>query len=108
MCDRQFRKHLARNLIVSATLVSKPTVSAGSFARLDAKPIVGVNVPCGDLRRRNVLTAIGCCPPNPAPSNLNEEATAIDIELERQQINVRDVQPPKIRVRPREATLAQH
>jgi hypothetical protein len=51
MRDRQFRKNLVRNFAKSATLVSKPTVSARSFARLYAKTIVGVNVPSRDIRR---------------------------------------------------------
>ena len=82
MRDRQFRKNLIRNITVSTTLVSKPTVSAGSFARLYATPIVGVNVPSCDIRRRNVLTPVRCCPSDTAPSYLNLEAAAVYVELE--------------------------
>ena len=84
MRDRQFRKNLVRNVTVSATLVSKPTVSAGSFARLYAKPIVWVNVPSCDIGGRNVLTPVRCCPSDTAPRYLNLEAATVYIELERQ------------------------
>jgi hypothetical protein len=84
MRDRQFRKNLVRNFAKSATLVSKPTVGAGSFARLYAKTMVGVNVPSRDIRRRNVLTPVRCCPSDTAPRYLNLEATTVDVELERQ------------------------
>ena len=84
MRDWQFRENLVRNVIVSATLVSKPTVSAGSFARLYAKPIVGVNVPSCDIRRRNVFTRVRCCPSDTAPRYLNLEAATVYVELERQ------------------------
>jgi hypothetical protein len=84
MRNRQFRKDLAREVIVSAILVSKPTISAGPFTGFYAKPIVGVNVPSCDIRGRNVLTPVRCCPSDTAPSYLNLEATAIYVELERQ------------------------
>jgi hypothetical protein len=84
MRNRQFRKNLARNVIVSATLVSKPTISTGSFAGLYAKPIVRVNVPSCDIRRRNVLTPVRCCPSDTAPRYLYLKAAAIYVELERQ------------------------
>ena len=84
MRDRQFRKNLIRNITVSTALVSKPTVSAGSFARLYAKPIVRVNVPSCDIRRRNVPTPVCCYPSDTAPRYLNLEATTIYVELERQ------------------------
>jgi hypothetical protein len=84
MRDRQLRENLVRNVTVSATLVSKPTVSAGSFARLYAKPIVGVNVPSCDISRRNVLTPVRCCPSDTAPRYLNLEAATVYVELERQ------------------------
>jgi hypothetical protein len=84
MRDRQFRKNLVRNVTVSATLVSKPTVRAGSSARLYAKPIVGVNVPSCDVRRRNVLTPVRCRPADTAPRYLDLEAATVYVELERQ------------------------
>jgi hypothetical protein len=84
MRDRQFRKNLARNITVSATLVSKPTVSAGSLSRLYAKPIVGVDVPSCDIRGRNVLAPVRCCPSDTAPRYLNLEAATVYVELERQ------------------------
>jgi hypothetical protein len=84
MRDRQFRKNLVRNVTVSATLVSKPTVRAGSSARLYAKPIVGVNVPSCDVRRRNVFTPVRCCPADTAPRYLDLEAATVYVELERQ------------------------
>jgi hypothetical protein len=108
MRDRHFRKNLVRNVTVSATLVSKPTVSAGSLAGLYAKPIVWVNVPSCDIRRRNVLPPVRRCPSDTAPRYLNLEAATIYVELERQQIDVRDVHPPKVRIRAREATFAEH
>jgi hypothetical protein len=84
MRHRQFCKNLVRNVTISATLVSKPTVSAGPFARLYAKPIVGVNVPSCDIRRRNVLTPVRCCSSDTAPRYLNLEAATVHVELERQ------------------------
>jgi hypothetical protein len=108
MRDRQFRKNLVRNVNESAALVSKPTISAGSFARLYAKPIVGVNVPSCDIRRRDVLTPVCCCPSDAAPSYFDLETATVYVELERQQIDVRDVHPPKVRIRVREATFAEH
>jgi hypothetical protein len=84
MRDRQFRKNLVRNVTVSTTLVSKPTVSAGSFTRLYAKTIVGVNVPSPDIRRRNVLTPVRCCSSDTAPRYLDLEAATVYVELERQ------------------------
>jgi hypothetical protein len=84
MRDRQLRKNLVRNVSVSAALVSKPTVSARSFARLYAKPIVRVNVPSFDIGRRNVFSRVRCCPSDTAPRYLNLETAAVYIELERQ------------------------
>jgi hypothetical protein len=106
--DRQFRKNLVGNVTVSATLISKPTVGAGSFARLYAKPIVGVNVPSCDIGRRNVLAPVRCCPPDTAPRYLNLESATVYVELEREQIDVRDVHAPKVRIRAREAAFAEH
>ncbi len=108
MCDRQFRKNLVRDVTVSAILESKPTVSARSFARLYAKPIIGMNVPSSDLRCRNVFTEVRCCPADTAPRYLNQEAAPVYVELERQQFDVRDVHPPKVRIRAREAAFAEH
>ena len=84
MRDRQFRKNLVRDVAVSATFVSKPTVSAGSLARFYAKPIVGVNVQNCDMGGRNMLTPVRCCPPDTAPRYLNLEAATVYVELERQ------------------------
>ena len=84
MRERQFQKNLIRNIIVPTALVSKPTVGAGPFARLYAKPVVGVNVPRCDIRRRNVLAPVRCCPSDTAPTYLNLEAATVDVELERQ------------------------
>jgi hypothetical protein len=84
MRDRQFRKDLIRNITISTTLVSKPTASAGSFARLYAKPTVRVNVPSCDLGRRNVLAPVRCRPSDTAPRYLNLKAATIYVELERQ------------------------
>jgi hypothetical protein len=108
MRDRQFRKNLVRNVSVSAALVSKPTVSARSFARFYAKPVVGANVPSFDVRRRNVLTRVRCRPSDAAPRYLNLEAATIYVKLERQQIDMCDVHPPKVGIRAREATFTEH
>jgi hypothetical protein len=108
MRDRQFRKNLVRNVTVSATLVSKPTISAGSFSRLYAKPVLWVNVPSCDIRGRNVLAPMRCRPSDTAPRYLDLEAATVYVELERQQIDMRDVHPPKMRIRAREAAFAEH
>ena len=84
MRDWQFRENLVRNVSISATLVSKPTVRAGSFARLYAKPVVGVNIPSFDVRRRNVSTPARRCPSDTAPRYLNLEAATVYVELEHQ------------------------
>ena len=107
MRDRQFRKNLVRDVIISAILEAKPTVSTGSFARRYAKPIVGMNVPSSDLGCRNVFTPMRCCPADTAPGNLDQEAAAVYVELEHQQIDVRDMHPPKVRIRAREAGFAE-
>jgi hypothetical protein len=108
MRDRQVCKNLVRNVSVSAALVSKPTVSAGSFAGLDAKPIIRVNVPSFDIGRRNVFARVRCRPSDTAPRYLNLEAATVYVELERQQIDMCDMHPPKMRIRAREATFAKH
>jgi hypothetical protein len=84
MRDRQFRKNFVRDVIVSATLESKPTVSAGSFGRLYTKPVVGMNVASSDLRRRNVFTPLSCYPADTTPRYFNYEADTVYVELERQ------------------------
>ena len=84
MRDRQFRKNLVRDVTVSATLESKPTVSAGSFGRLYAKPVVGMNVASSDFRRRNVFTPLRCYSADTAPRYLNYKADTVYVELERQ------------------------
>jgi hypothetical protein len=84
MRDRQFRKNFVRDVIVSATLESKPTVRAGSFGRLYAKAVVGRHVASSDLRRRNVFTPLRCYPADTAFRYLNYEADTVYVELERQ------------------------
>ena len=108
MRDRQFRENFVRDVIVSATLESKPTVSAESFARLYADPVVGMNVASPDLSRRNVFTPLRCYPADAASGYFNYEADTVYVELERQQIDVRDVHPPKVGIQTRETAFAEH
>lgn len=108
MRDRQYRKNLVGHLPVSATFESKPTVSAMTFARLNAKPLVRVNVPSSNLGGRNVFTRGRRYSTDTAPSYFNHEPATVYVKLKRQQVDVCDVHPPQIGIGSGEAEFAEH